>query len=452
MSRHLDGTGTGHSVLGFLDLLEQGLDQITDTPAWSLNAEETTAAITRLSTGLARLAEVETRLIGQVEALDLPGVMGARSTAAWLARTTRMTRGEAGRRTKLAETLSAHDQTRQAVARGDVLAEQATAITDAVDDLDDDLQSDKDLAEKHLIGQAAHFDAHELRRLGEKLCEVLDPETAEAREAQRLAEQEERARKKAEVRFRHGGDGTIRGNFVLPELQAEMFRKALQALAAPKHVRATEGAGAYDYEKPTPHKLGLAFVEYIERYPTDQLPQQGGLAATVVITAEAETFTDGAERAGHTETGTGVSPGQLIRLACEAKVFPAVLDTGGHVLDLGRSHRFHTAAQRLALLIEQQHCQHPMCDIPGRSATSTTPPPGPPAARRTPATPSCCVPSTTTKPTPPARPTRSGRRPTSTRPRSTAASPSRRRARRRRASTERCGRAGAPGAPPRRRS
>ena len=365
MSRHLDGTGTGHPVLCFLDLLEQGLDQITDTPAWSLNAEETTAAITRLSSDLARLAEVETRLIGQAEALDLPGVMGARSTAAWLARTTRMTRGEANRKCCLAKTLRSHEQTRHAMAAGDVLAEQATVITGAVEALDDDLQSDKDLAEKHLIGQAAHFDAHELRRLGEKLCEVLDPDTAEAREAKRLAEQEERARKKAEVRFRHGGDGTICGNFVLPELQAEMFRKALQALAAPKHVRATEGAGAYDHEKPTPHKLGLAFMEYVERYPTDHLPQQGGLAATVVITAEAETFTQGAQKAGHTETGVGVSPGQLIRLACEAKVFPAALDHGGHVLDLGRGQRFHTGPQRLALLIEQKTCQNPSCDIAG---------------------------------------------------------------------------------------
>jgi len=365
MSRHLDGTGTGHPVLGFLDVLEDQLDQITDAPAWSLNAEETTAAITRLSSDLARLAEVETRLIGQVEALDLPGTMGARSTSVWLARTTRMTRGEANRKCALAKKLAAHDQTHAALATGAVLAEQASVITDAVEALDDDLTADRDIAEKHLIEQAAHFDAHELRRLGEKLFEVLDPETAEAREAKRLAEQEERARNKAEVRFRHGGDGTIRGSFVLPELQGEMFRKALQALAAPKHVRATEGAGAYDYGKPTPHKLGLAFLEYIERYPTDQLPKQGGLAATVVITAEADIFTSGAQKAGHTETGTGVSPGQLIRLACEAKLFPAALDHGGHVLDLGRSTRFHTAPQRLALIIEQKTCQATGCDTPG---------------------------------------------------------------------------------------
>ncbi|WP_300406080.1 HNH endonuclease signature motif containing protein [Nocardioides sp.] len=365
MSRHLDGTGTGHPVLVCLDALEAELDAIKDAPAWSLSAEETEAAIARLSADLARLSEVETRLLGQAESLDLPGQLGASSLSAWLARTTRMTKGEAGRHTKLAKSLSAHEPTREAVARGDVLAEQATAITAAVDNLDDDLASEREVAEKHLIEQAAHFDAYELRRLGEKLFEVLDPETAEAREAKRLADLEAEARKKAEITFRNGGDGTIRGNFVLPELQAEMFRKALQALASPKHVRATEGAGAYDYEKPTPHKLGLAFMEYIERYRTDGLPKQGGLAATVVITAEAETFTQGAEKAGHTETGTGVSPGQLLRLACEAKVFPAVMDTGGHVLDLGRGTRFHTPAQRLALLVEQKHCQHPSCDIPG---------------------------------------------------------------------------------------
>ena len=104
-------------------------------------------------------------------------------------------------------------------------------------------------------------------------------------------------------------------------------------------------------------------MEYVERYPLDKLPSMGGLAATVVITAGAEVVTEGAQRAGRTEGGVGVSPGQLIRLACEAKVLPAVLDTGGHVL--GRGQRFHNAPQRLALIIEQQRCQHPACETAG---------------------------------------------------------------------------------------
>ena len=36
------------------------------------------------------------------------------------------------------------------------------------------------------------------------------------------------------------GDGLYKGSFTIPEAQAQMLRKAL---AAPKHVRATEGAG-----------------------------------------------------------------------------------------------------------------------------------------------------------------------------------------------------------------
>ena len=365
MSRHLDDTGTGHPILGFLDALETGLDDIKDAPAWSLSDKETTAAVTRLVSDLARLAELECRLLGQAQTLDLPGSIGARSLSTWLARMTRMTAAEAGRRTKLAKALDSHDQTREAVARGEVLPEQATAITAAVDDLDEEYAAEADLAEEYLIGQAAHFDAYRLRELGDKLVEVIDPDSAEAYEARKLAEQEERARGKAEVRFRNGGDGTVRGSFVLPELQAEMFRKALQALAAPKHVRATEGAGSFDHERPTPHKMGLAFIEYIERYPLGQLPKMGGLAATVIVTAEADVFTDGAQRPGHTETGTGVSPGQLIRLACEAEVMAAVLAKGGHVLDLGRKHRFHNAPQRLALIIGQKTCQHTGCDVPG---------------------------------------------------------------------------------------
>ncbi len=143
-----------------------------------------------------------------------------------------------------------------------------------------------------------------------------------------------------------------------------MLRKALLALAAPKHVRAVDGAGAYDHQRPTPQRLGQAFHEYVERYPSDRLPRLGGLSAAVVVTADAGILR-GLRQAAHLDTGVAISPGQLVRWACEARLVPAVLDTGGHVLDLGRSTRFHTPAQRLALVAEQRTCQHPACDVPG---------------------------------------------------------------------------------------
>jgi hypothetical protein len=365
MSRHLDDTGAGHPILGFLDLLERGLDDIADTPAWSLTAAETTAVITRLETDLARLAELEARSLCQAKNLDLPGEIGARSLSSWLAKQTRMTGGEAARRVRLAKTLNTHPQTKQAVATGQVLPEQAAVIGQAVDRLDDEYAGERAEAEQYLLDKAAEFDANKLAELGRRLFEVIDPDGADEHEAKLLAKQEARARKLTEFRLWTDPDGLSHGKFTLPAAQASMLNKALKALAAPKHVRSQEGVGSYDHEKPTPQRMGWAFMEYIERYPTDRLPKQGGLAATVVVTAEADVFTKGAKKTGRTDTGVGVSPGQLLRWACEAKVMPAILDTTGHVLDLGRSRRFHTEPQRLALIIEQQTCQHPTCDTPG---------------------------------------------------------------------------------------
>ncbi len=85
MSRHLDGTGSGNPITGFLDLLEAGLDEIAGAPAWSLDADETTAVITRIEADLARLAELESRALTQAKTLDLPGQIGAKSLAVWLA-------------------------------------------------------------------------------------------------------------------------------------------------------------------------------------------------------------------------------------------------------------------------------------------------------------------------------------------------------------------------------
>jgi hypothetical protein len=365
MSRYLDDTGTGHPILGFLDLLEAGLDSVVDTPTWSLSPAETAEVLTRLTADVARLAELECRTITHGATVDLPGDLGVSSMSKWLARTTRQTPGEAGRRARLAATLDSHEQTRRAVAAGAVLPEQAVVIGAAVDALDGDLVAERAAAEAFLIEQAALVDARDLRRMGEKLFEVIDPEGAEAREARKLAEQEEQARKKASLRMRNNGDGTVAGSFLLPEAQAEMFRKALNALASPKHVRSQRGPGSYDHTVPTPHRMGLAFIEYIERYPLHLLATQGGMAATVVVTVDAEVFAQGAARAGTTEAGVRVSPGQLLRWACEAGLVPAVLDTGGHVLDLGRTRRLHTAAQRLAIILEQKTCQHPACDVPG---------------------------------------------------------------------------------------
>ena len=101
----------------------------------------------------------------------------------------------------------------------------------------------------------------------------------------------------------------------------------------------------------------------MSRYPADKLPHAGGINATVVVTMELDTLLGGL-KAATVDTGSRLSAGAVRRLACEAGIVPAVLDGPSRLLDLGRLSRFHTEAQRLALAITQQHCQHPTCDVP----------------------------------------------------------------------------------------
>ena len=139
-----------------------------------------------------------------------------------------------------------------------------------------------------------------------------------------------------------------------------MLKKHLFALAAPKH-RASQGP--LGERRPTPERLGQAFTELIQRYPAKKLPKAGGLNATVVVLMQLDTLMGGL-KAAHLDTGETISPGAARRLACEAGIIPAVLNTKSQVLDLGRKNRYATEAQRIAKTIEAGGCEIDGCDAP----------------------------------------------------------------------------------------
>jgi hypothetical protein len=109
--------------------------------------------------------------------------------------------------------------------------------------------------------------------------------------------------------------------------------------------------------------MGRAFAEYIQRYPVDQLPNSGGLTATVVVTMDLDTLTGGLQ-AAQLDTGEHISPGLARKLACEAGIIPAVLGGPSEVLDIGRKTRFHTGPMRIAMTIRDGGCTADGCDWP----------------------------------------------------------------------------------------
>ncbi len=361
MADHHDTHGSGHPIGVAVLSSRESFTAVVDQATWSLGAGETRELLVEVTALAAQVAELQARLLVHGEATGaITEEPRATTGAAWLAGMTRTTRREARAVVKASKALAAHDLTRAAQARGEVLADQAGVIIAAVEALPED-PTVREQCEKHLVAAAAHHDAEELKILGRRVLAVIDPVAAEAHEARLLDEEEKAAAKKTRFSMRGNGDGTHTGRFTIPDLYADMLRKALNGFAAPKRVR-SQGE-TYDHTRPSPERMGQAFCDYIGGYPAEDLPHAGGTNATVVVIMDLETLLGGA-KAACLDTGTMITAATARRLACQAGVIPAVLGGKSKVLDLGRKTRFHTEAQRLAIAIEQQHCQHPLCDVP----------------------------------------------------------------------------------------
>ncbi|WP_244932101.1 HNH endonuclease signature motif containing protein [Nocardioides sp. W7] len=353
-----------HPVTGLLVRTGENLAAMRDAWLPSLTAEETGRALVETDRLISQLTELQARLAAHADAVDLAGPTGATSTANWLAVQTRHPRTSTHRLTRLAAAVDRdlYAPVRHALADGAINPDQALVITDAIDALPDTVTAEiRDRAVAVLLEEAAHHDARDLRRLGKRILDVVAPETGEAHEAQLLAAEEARAAASARLTMTEDGHGTTHGRFTIPTLHGDLLRKALTAIAAPKHQTATHGPG--QGRRPGPERLGRALCELLERLPADHLPQAGGMNATLVVTMTLDDLRRDTA-VGQLDTGHRLSAGAVRRLACEAGIIPAVLGARSEVLDLGRKQRLFSKAQRTALALRDRGCTADGCDWP----------------------------------------------------------------------------------------
>ncbi len=356
----LDPTHLVHPVAAVVAQVRGELGSVSGTPVWSMSPAEAGDALVAVTRLEAQLAQLKMRLLAHGERVEVGSDVGATSAANWLAHQTRTTRPAVHRSARLAKRLDeAYPEVDAALAQGAVTVEQAEVIVEAVDRLPADLIAPETVAKakQFLLGHAAGHDAKALRILGRRLLEVLDPEAADAEEARRLEGEEKDARAKASFTMSGDGHGKVHGRFTLPALHAAILRKHLLALAAPK--RNPEVAA----ETPSRHKLGLAFMEYIESRAHDSVPSAGGVAATVVVTMTIESLMGGLKAAQLCD-GTRISASEARRLAYTAGIVPVVLGGASEPLDVGRQRRFHSKAMRVAMGIRDGGCTTLGCDRP----------------------------------------------------------------------------------------
>jgi hypothetical protein len=346
-----------HAVSRIVATLHRELDDAVDAPLWSLRDVEVSELLEQAHAASARLAALTLRLTTEAGRRDLPSAAGAPNTRAWLRGRLRLSPGAAKRVQLLSERLETGCQaTGAALGAGSIDADQAQVITRVVAELpkgtDAALVAD---AEQRLISEAATFDAVTLARLGDRILELVDPDGADARLGDALAREEARYRRR-ELSVCPDLDGMVRIRGRLDAEAGALLSTALDPLAAPR----PSDANGPD-TRSSGQRYADALTELARRaLDTGQLSATGGYKPQLAITCDYDTLTSRLG-VGTLDTGGHLSAAALRRIACDAMLVPAILDSRSVPLDFGRRVRLIPAPLRRALILRDRGCAFPDC-------------------------------------------------------------------------------------------
>ncbi|HET8680634.1 MAG TPA: DUF222 domain-containing protein [Micromonosporaceae bacterium] len=345
-------------MLAASTMIAEAVDAWAATAVWALPDGDLIGSLDELHVAEQRLAATKLALVREVDGRGLAVAQGASSTAVWLRDRLRMSIRDARRLVELAAAVDAAPAVvREGLAAGALSLEQAQVVTRAVAALPAEAgPAAVDKAAATLVGHARDYEPAGLRRLGERILQVVAPDVAEEAEAAALERAEQRAERDRYLTLSDAGDGAVRLSGRLGAEAAAVVRAALEPLCRP-----IPG----DMRTPGQRRAD-ALVDICRlALSTDELPDQGGEPAQVVVTVDYDTLTRQLGP-GLLDTGETLSPETARRLACDARVLPAVLDGGGQPLDLGRQRRLVTGALRRALVLRDGGCSFPGCDRPAK--------------------------------------------------------------------------------------
>lgn len=366
---HYSGSTTMSPLLAAMQSVDMELKQVRDVDPTFLALPEKRDLMLGL---VAARDQIEGLLVDTIAAsADVAEGEGFRSAGSWLAVHAHEERGSSSRLQRIADGLPGHPSLRDGMRDGLVSTRQATEIVGALDALGADVSpAIKAEAEGRMVALAAEFDATELRKLGKAILETIDPDTFEDCERQRLEDELRKAHAATRLTLRAKGDGTTRVSGLIPDSDAARLKTCLSSFSSPRHDSATGGTTEDSrYLDPVTGKrlpgervLGEAFCAFVEAADPQRMPMQGGAATTIVVTMDLEKLFKGVGVA--TAGGERIPASEVRRLACQANIIPAVLGGKSEVLDLGRTRRLFSPAQRKAIAIRYQTCIVEGCAVP----------------------------------------------------------------------------------------
>lgn len=170
--------------------------------------------------------------------------------------------------------------------------------------------------------------------------------------------------------FRQDRAGMLVARIRLDPASEAEFTAAIHALSAP---RLDEHGIPDDRTAGQRRADALLTLAGLAQEARPEVPGTGA-KARVVVTTRLTDLLSGLdahgrrvrEERGHalTRFGRALSPTEARIAACDAEIVPAVLGTDGEVLELGRSTRLVTPAQRRHLWLRDKGCTYPGCSAP----------------------------------------------------------------------------------------
>jgi hypothetical protein len=377
---HISGergtAGTPPAVAGAAGALAAARGQVALALAGPLpGGEALLGFVTEASRLKAQAEALELRAAAEVERRRLADQQAATDPAALLAMLTGDKREVARGGLLLARRLEeSYHQTLAALACGEISLRAARVIVAAADQIPEWATPEQvAAAEEWLVGKASGvgnrhgrpLNPSRLRQAARRMCAHVCTELADAHEAAMLNKEKRHAEAETWLTLHDKGDGTYSGRFTIPELHGKLLRSLLEQLTSPR--RWTRGPDGRPANDPTAQRgfnwaeqLGLGFCELVENLPTGGWSRNG---INLVVTMTLDQLRAGVGGAA-LDDGTRLAAGEARRLACQAGIIPAVLDGNSEPLDLGRTRRLHTGAQRIALSLAHDSCAIVGCERP----------------------------------------------------------------------------------------
>ncbi len=265
-----------------------------------------------------------------------------------LSRNQNVSAAEGRRRERRAKALGKTKEFGDALAEGKVSAEHADALANATAKLDDKLTDQFFERESELLAKASASTPEQFSRHCHQLASRLERDEGLARNAQQ--------RRDTRVTRKIASDGMYHLHGVFhPELGARIWKALDDEVAT-----LVSGSGDRGVDRT---ELAAAALENLV---TGGHQAVRPIEADVLVISDQRTIVEGIHDDSVCETDQGVPlpPETVRRLLCNGRITPVILGIDGVPLNLGRTQRLASRAQRRALRAMYRSCGFGNCDVP----------------------------------------------------------------------------------------